>query len=64
MVKQHVIFFYPKLISLISKNDINLNHNLFKIRIFNNINILYIIFIDNFPKFNLYLKNFDYLDKF
>ena len=37
---------------------------LIKTRISNNINILHSKFIEIFPKFNLYIKKFDYLDHY
>ena len=57
-------YFFPKFTSLICINDLNLNQNFFKRNIFNNINRLFSIFIEEFPKFNLYIKNFDYLENY
>ena len=57
-------YFFPKFITEICMNDIYLNDNFFKTRISNNINILHSKFIEIFPKFNLYIKKFDYLDHY
>ena len=57
-------YFLPKFISLICINDLNLNENFLKSRIFNNINRLFSIFMIEFPKFNVYIKNFDYLENY
>jgi len=46
-------FFYSKFINNIIYNDIFIEEKLFKIRITNNINLLYLKFIHNFPRFNL-----------
>ena len=37
------------------------NYNLFKKRSFNNINLIFLVIIEAFSKFNLTMKNFDYI---
>ena len=56
-------YFFLKLISLIDIDEFNLNFNFFKTRIINYINILYEKFINEFPNYNVYIKDFTYLDK-
>ena len=55
-------FFFPKLETLIGSVEFHTKFSLFNIRIYNNINILFESFIKEFPKYDLYVKNFDYLD--
>ena len=51
-------YFFNMLLNKFCINDINLNFNLFKNRMFNNINLIFIEFISYFPKFNLAYKHF------
>ena len=46
-------FFYSKFLNNIIYDDIFTEEKLFKTRITNNINILYLKFIHNFPRFDL-----------
>ena len=46
-------FFYRKFLNNIIYDDIFTEEKLFKTRITNNINILYLKFIHNFPRFDL-----------
>jgi hypothetical protein len=56
--------FFSLLITEFCPNDINLEYNFFKIRIFNNINVLYTKFVNKFKKFMLLTKNCSYLDNY
>jgi len=40
--------------------DLDLNLNFYKKRIFNNINIIFLNFIEHFPKLNIYYKEFSF----
>ena len=56
-------YFFPKLKTIIGPEEFDLKFSFFKNRINNNIIILNDTFIKEFPKFDLYIKNFDYLKK-
>ena len=54
-------YFFPNLVNTLCKNDIFLDINFFNIRIKNNINLLVIKFIEKFSKFDINIKNFDFI---
>ena len=56
-------FFSSKLLNEFCLNDFLLKYDLFRTIIFNNINMIYIKFIEHFKIYDLYYKNFDYLEK-
>ena len=56
-------YFFLKLITLIGIDEFSLDFNFFKLRITNNINLLYDKFTNDFPNYNLFIKDFTYLDK-
>ena len=53
-------FFINKLLNKFCIDDLKLNLNFFKKRIYNNINLIFFNFIDYFPKLNLYYKEFSF----
>ena len=55
-------FFFPKFVNTICLNDISLNNNFFKSRLNNNVNLLNVLFIKEFPKFDLYIKIFEFMN--
>ena len=55
-------FFSSNLLNEFCPNDFLIKYELFRTIIFNNINIIYIKFIKVFKKYDIYYKNFDYLE--
>lgn len=53
-------FFINKLLNKFCIDDLKLNLNFFKKRIYNNINLIFFNFIDYFPKLNLYYKEYSF----
>ena len=47
---------------MIGIDEFSLDFNFFKLRITNNINILYQKFTNDFPNYNVFIKDFTYLD--
>ena len=57
-------YFFPKFVNLICIEDIYQKKSFFETRINKNINLIFIKFIEKFPKFILYIKNFDFMDNY
>jgi hypothetical protein len=55
--------FFASFVTNLVVEDIHQRFSFFKTIIFNNINLLFLKFVDFFPKFDLINKNFDYLLK-
>ena len=51
-------YFFSKLINEFYINDLDINVNLFKIRVINNINNIFPVFVKTFDKFDINFKNY------